>query len=689
MSTCFCCGSSKRKKQEKRNNPRKAPTAPKKTAIHNRHVVHNNNNNNNNNSDDDAQAVKYWRQKQTPHDGLNNTYEISKHPPLHPENGNILHPSVTTPTKAPRASRSEEQGSTFERFQPTIQCGGLVTSLSQDDEKRQQGQNLQIVSQNESFDSGIGGLDPYSTPTRPTVMSNEEKRLLQLDPFTCLDTSLLPGDDEFNACSDTDFKKEKGRRQGQRSQIVSSGMDENGSVDSGIGVEPYSTPTKPNVLSNEEKELLQLDPFTCLDASAIPGDDDFNACSDKEFNAFGTPATQATAPLSPMEEEEDHLSDMGSDVSFDTKERYLKACRMLKDGLVNKRLHKSDQEFILALLRDAEAAGIGEGSGMDTKQISALETAASRLESLPNTTAQSAPPTKATKTKRKKGGLLSCGPKKIEEVQEPSESAFPEVPIIPKQRQDKGLVRFDGWAAANADIEYPFQILGAEQQEELEPRVLTPRIMEAMRGFFPFRVSESNFWLKFSLVRDGASLATLLESIKASTYTIIAVETTHGEVFGSFNGTPWKRHTKWFGSGEAFLWRLKKSRMTTEEQAQEADFENEMEVFPFTGYDDMVQYCTSRTIAVGGGDWLDHEFPFENEPRGIGFMLDGDLAGGETNSSATFANPRLCKKTTLSNEFAIQNMEVWTLTPFDNEEEAAQLEMHKLFLDYNARKGVV
>lgn len=600
MPSCSCCGSSKQRKPDKQNPPRKAPVAPQKNSMIYRQTATGNDN------DEDAQAVKYWRSKQSPQDGLATTYEISKHPPLHPENGNILHPSVTTPEKAPRASN--QQGSAFERFQPTVQRSGLVMTLSQDGEERQQGEKLQIVStgidQAESFDTGICA-DPYSTPTRSSVVSEEDKVLAQLDPFSCLPQSLLPGDEEINT--------------------------------------------------------------------------------------LGTPQTAATTPLSPMEEEEeeDHLWDVGSEVSFETKERYLKACRVLQDGLVNKQMHKSDQEFIIELLRDAEAVDIEEGSVVGVEKLSILEEAASRLEAVPDTTAQSAPPTaNTTKTNKSNVGLLACAPKGIEEVQEePSESDFPALSTA-NRPLDKDLVRFDGWAD-NAEVDYPFQILGAEHPEELEPRVLTPRMMEAMRGFFPFRISESNFWLKFSLSRDGASLATLLESIKASTYTIIAVETTHGEVFGSFTGTAWTRHTKWFGSGEAFLWRLKKSRMTTEEQAQEADFENEMEVFPFTGYDDMVQYCTSRTIAVGGGDWLDDEFPFEDEPRGIGFMLDGDLAGGETNSSATFSNPRLCKKTSLSNEFAIRNMEVWTLTPYDNAEDAAQLEMHKLFIEHNARKGIV
>jgi hypothetical protein len=210
---------------------------------------------------------------------------------------------------------------------------------------------------------------------------------------------------------------------------------------------------------------------------------------------------------------------------------------------------------------------------------------------------------------------------------------------------------------------------------------MTPAMMEALRGFMPYRMSESNFWLKFSLVRDGASLPTLLATIRGSAYTMIGVETNHGEVFGSFTGTPWRTGGKWFGSGEAFLWRLKKPRYTSRHNSRKPNFEREMEVYPYTGYDELVQYCTPKTIAVGGGDWRDIPCPFDEDTKGIGFMIDGDLAGGETNSCATFGNPRLAKQTTASSEFTIENMEVWTLTPCINIKDAARMEMQKLFLE--------
>jgi hypothetical protein len=107
-----------------------------------------------------------------------------------------------------------------------------------------------------------------------------------------------------------------------------------------------------------------------------------------------------------------------------------------------------------------------------------------------------------------------------------------------------------------------------------------------------------------------------------------------------------------------------------------------MEVYPYTGKDDLIQYCTKKTIAVGGGDWSHGDrSPYPGEPTGIGFLVDGDLLGGETNACATFANPRLGSRLKESNEFDIRALEVWTVTPCSSIEEAERLEMHRLFVE--------
>jgi hypothetical protein len=157
-----------------------------------------------------------------------------------------------------------------------------------------------------------------------------------------------------------------------------------------------------------------------------------------------------------------------------------------------------------------------------------------------------------------------------------------------------------------------------------------------------------------------------------------------GDVFGSFTATPWRKQKGFYGSGEAFLWRLKKARMASTRVSDKSS-NHEMEIYPYTGADDLVQHCSDAFLMVGGGDWIDQECPHQGEPKGIGLMVDRDLAMGETNSCATFANPRLCCRTMGSKDFHISNMEVWTMTPCTSLEEAQKLEVHKLFVEEQQR----
>ena len=214
------------------------------------------------------------------------------------------------------------------------------------------------------------------------------------------------------------------------------------------------------------------------------------------------------------------------------------------------------------------------------------------------------------------------------------------------------------------DVTSPFRILGVSKSKR---KVLTPALIEALRGFLPYVVSEENFWLKFTMESDGDSLINLLHSIRGSKYTFLAIRS-GTKVFGSFTGTKWRKQQKWYGSGEAFLWRV----------------EDSLKVYPFTGSDTLVQYCTNQMVAVGGGDWKDTDSPYSKttQKQGIGLLIDADLLGGESNSSATFCNPTLSGD---RQEFNIDDLEVWTLTPCMTTEEAEKLELHKLFVEEQSR----
>lgn len=233
----------------------------------------------------------------------------------------------------------------------------------------------------------------------------------------------------------------------------------------------------------------------------------------------------------------------------------------------------------------------------------------------------------------------------------------------------------------------PTLIFGASLNDKrLEPRVLSPPLMECLQSFLPFSISEENFWLKYSLSRDGASLETLLSKVHGCTWTILAIETTNGHVFGALTGSPWHTSPHYYGSGESFLWKLKTSRiLDSDRNASNAGaIDTDLEIYPFTGYDRYVQQCTGGphpSLIVGGGQWNANgsDNPYENERDGFGLQLDGNLERGKTACCSTFANRALCYSE--NGRFDVLNVEAWTLTPCVSVSEAVGLESRKIFID--------
>ena len=190
-----------------------------------------------------------------------------------------------------------------------------------------------------------------------------------------------------------------------------------------------------------------------------------------------------------------------------------------------------------------------------------------------------------------------------------------------------------------------------------------------------------------------------------------------GEVFGSFTGSIWKKSSSFFGSGEAFLWRLKCSRLVSSssssssfnsQKKDDADahsnqevrrIDTDLEIYPYTNMNRYVQLCTDDQLVVGGGEWEEdrheqheqHEqqgniLPYEGDTSGKGLCINGDLSQGSSSSSSTFANPSLCKTHRKGECFKILNLEVWTWTPCYNQEDAQQLESRIMLAESNRLK---
>jgi len=261
-----------------------------------------------------------------------------------------------------------------------------------------------------------------------------------------------------------------------------------------------------------------------------------------------------------------------------------------------------------------------------------------------------------------------------------------------------------------------FRILGTSANDkDCQPHVLSPPLMESLQNFIPPALSFTNFWLKYSLVRDGPSLPSLLRHVRSSRHTFVAIETVGGEVFGSFTSSPWRKDSSPSGaeSGdldgnkleEAFLWKMRRTRAAKDAQISvldQAKLESELDVYYWTGNNNsQIQYCTQNVLAVGGGGPLQdghddgdddgtenakeerelHSKATADGAGGFGLAIESDLQRGTSSSCAAFRNPPLSAFHADGSPFEILNVEVWTMTPCANIADAEYLEMRDLFLE--------
>lgn len=243
-----------------------------------------------------------------------------------------------------------------------------------------------------------------------------------------------------------------------------------------------------------------------------------------------------------------------------------------------------------------------------------------------------------------------------------------------------------------------FRILGTSALDKSAmPHVLSPPLMESLEAFFPYNKMGESFWLKYSMVRDGAGLHSLLRHARGSQYTIMAMETTDGEVFGAFLGEPWRKNWNYYGSSQSFVWRMRHSRREkTHSIIDQAHMESEIDVFHHTGENRCFQLCTDDHIAVGGGTFdptkstqslsSNPDIPVNDFEWGPSLMINDDLLQGTSYPCLTFGSPSLSKTHADGSLFEIINLEIWTLTPCLTLDEAEKLELGRLFLEKQAKR---
>lgn len=237
-----------------------------------------------------------------------------------------------------------------------------------------------------------------------------------------------------------------------------------------------------------------------------------------------------------------------------------------------------------------------------------------------------------------------------------------------------------------------FKILGTSADDEtVQPHVLSPPLMDALMTFLPEHLQCQNYWLRYSLVRDGANYETMKRYIHPCKFTIIAIETTKGEVFGSFTSTPWRTNLGFFGHIPAFVWKMRLNRRTKcTSLFERAQLESMIDVYMNVDKTQRIQLCRHDGFAVGGDETMpdmddyndSHEAFIASESSGFAIaMFDESLAHGTTSQSTIFKSPSLVGPGDRTETYTVAGLEVWTLTPAFDVASAERLEKSKYFVE--------
>jgi TLD len=237
-----------------------------------------------------------------------------------------------------------------------------------------------------------------------------------------------------------------------------------------------------------------------------------------------------------------------------------------------------------------------------------------------------------------------------------------------------------------------FKILGTSADDKsIQHHVLSPPLMDALMTFLPDHLQSQNYWLRYSLVRDGANYETMKKYIHPCKFTIIAIETMKGEVFGSFTSSPWRTNLGFFGHIPAFVWKMRYNRRTKcSSLYEQAQLESMIDVHINMDKTQRMQLCRHNGFAVGGDETMpdmdeyddSHEAFIASESSGFAIAIfDESLACGTTSQSNIFKSPSLIGAGDRTEVYSIAGLEVWTLTPAFDIASAEKLEMSKYFVE--------
>ncbi|KAG7359712.1 TLD domain containing protein [Nitzschia inconspicua] len=246
---------------------------------------------------------------------------------------------------------------------------------------------------------------------------------------------------------------------------------------------------------------------------------------------------------------------------------------------------------------------------------------------------------------------------------------------------------------------HQFKIIGTSADDKSShPHVMSPPLLDSIMTYLPDHLHDQNYWMKYSLIRDGASLDTFKAYVRGAKDIILAIETTRGDVFGVYTSSPWRTSPTLYGGAPSFVWKMRYNRNSPcHSLIEQATLESEIDAYPIIEQGIHFQICTHDKIGVGVGNMnrydslgnvqeSEHEVEQRNGKNfGFAVCLEDDLLSGTTSRSSCYRSPCLVDARSNGEPFEVLNLEAWTLTPAFSEESAEKLEMTHYFVSESIR----
>ncbi|KAI8987751.1 TLD-domain-containing protein [Mycotypha africana] len=162
--------------------------------------------------------------------------------------------------------------------------------------------------------------------------------------------------------------------------------------------------------------------------------------------------------------------------------------------------------------------------------------------------------------------------------------------------------------------------------------VLTEQIASALKAELPRRYRLApEMTLLYSIDQHGISLHSLYRLAKNNKGPcVLSIKDANNNIFGAFLNETLKPGTRYYGTGESFLWKWSKA-------------ESKLITYKWTGKNDYIILSDMEFIAVGGGEGV------------FGLWINSELEKGYSQTCPTFDNEQLSKNP----EFECVELEIW------------------------------